>query len=1088
MRNSLTVRLVGFIKPATLLLMFIMTPFFISCQNKNKSVNANQGEVELITDQLSSPLSLDGQWSFYWNQLFTTLNQEKITDNQKLPIQTGMFKFPGAWNGHIVNGEPISGEGFATFRLLLKTRQPTDELYAIKMNIAGTSYALFVDGNLVAQNGIVGTSKQTTKPEFRPMVSKPFLLHQQTEVVLQMANFADRAGGPWFSPELGRPATLYEQAGLSLAVDVFLTGAILIMGLYHFSLFAFRPSDRTTLLFGLVCLLLSLRAANSGERYLLQLWPTLPFWAYQKIDYLTFYLAVAAFYHFVSLLFPNEYKSRYRIPLWSIAGALSILVLFSSGVIFTQTLHFFQLLTVVVLFYFLGKLPFVLRHTGNGAIIFTVGMVITSLLIINDFLFNLGIIQTGYYFAIAIFIFILAQSILLSLRFLRAFQRVEELSGMLTLQNQKLEQLDKLKDEFLSNTSHELRTPLNGIIGIAESMIAGATGKLNNLVSENLELIIQSGKRLSKLVNEILDFSKLRNHELKVNASAVDLKQAVNIVIKLTQPLLKSEVTIINKVADSLPTLYADEDRLIQILHNLIGNAVKFTDSGEIAIGAVQLDDKLIEISIQDSGPGIAKENQRLIFESFQQVDGSSTRAAQGTGLGLSITKSLVELLGGKIRIESELGKGSTFFFTLPIADSNLEISQNQTKPYQDELTKLENKPTFQSNKTTQDETIQREIPAQHTYKALVIDDEPINLQVVANHLRLAGIQVQTALSGSDGLLKIQLNKPDIILLDIMMPKMNGYEVASQVRQMFAPNELPIIVLTGKDRPADLQDSFSSGANDFLTKPFDSAELMARVKTHLDLKRAAESQAQFSVFQSELLRARQIQKAVLPDTVPQITGLSIAANYLPMNMVGGDFYDFAVYDNGDLGVLIADVSGHGIPAAMIVSMLKMAFTFATQATRNPAELLTQLNTILTGHLRGEFITASFLYFDNQNRQLKIARAGHPPVIISNRNSNQLNFIHPTGSIIGLFDEYLVQEEVVTLESADRIILYTDGVFEAYNQESGEYGEDRFSESIQHSSEITANAFAQKIIDDIAEWSGGQDKIGDDVAVVVIDVN
>jgi signal transduction histidine kinase/streptogramin lyase len=234
--------------------------------------------------------------------------------------------------------------------------------------------------------------------------------------------------------------------------------------------------------------------------------------------------------------------------------------------------------------------------------------------------------------------------------------------------NQRLQELDKLKDEFLANTSHELRTPLNGIIGLSESLLDGAGGPVPEPMKKYLEMIAYSGKRLANLVNDILDFSKLKNHTLQLHRRPVNAHESVQILLKMTEPLVGTKpLELINAVPESLPPVFADEGRLQQILYNLVGNAVKFTDQGSVTVSAKHEYDRVV-IDVVDTGIGIPPDQVNKIFESFEQVDGTDNRKYGGTGLGLAITKRLVELHGGTISVSSTLGVGSRFRVRLPVA------------------------------------------------------------------------------------------------------------------------------------------------------------------------------------------------------------------------------------------------------------------------------------------------------------------------------------------------------------------------------------------------------------------------------------
>jgi signal transduction histidine kinase len=232
--------------------------------------------------------------------------------------------------------------------------------------------------------------------------------------------------------------------------------------------------------------------------------------------------------------------------------------------------------------------------------------------------------------------------------------------------NREIRRLDRLKDEFLANTSHELRTPLHSILGLTESVLRSERN-LDDSSRERLGVVVASGQRLSALVNDLLDFSKLHHRDIAIDPEPVELQAAVRMAIAVVAPLAEmSELELVNEVPSGT-LVRADEARLQQILTNLLGNAVKFTERGRVVVRARAMGDR-VEIYVQDTGIGIAPDVRERIFESFEQGDGSAIRTYGGTGLGLAVTKKLVELHGGRVAVRSELGIGSTFTFDLPRA------------------------------------------------------------------------------------------------------------------------------------------------------------------------------------------------------------------------------------------------------------------------------------------------------------------------------------------------------------------------------------------------------------------------------------
>jgi len=393
----------------------------------------------------------------------------------------------------------------------------------------------------------------------------------------------------------------------------------------------------------------------------------------------------------------------------------------------------------------------------------------------------------------------------------------------------KLRKVDKLKDEFLANTSHELRTPLNGIIGISESLYEESQHISEQEMKNNLAMVIASGKRLASMVDSILDYSKIKTENLEIRKKPVDLKSIVSVVLTMSRPIIsQSNLTLINEVPEDLPLLEADENRLQQILYNLVGNAIKFTPKGNIIVSA-KLAGDFVEIVVKDNGVGIPEDKLDKIFDSYEQLDAEISREYIGTGLGLTISKKLVELHNGTIRVESKLKEGSSFIFTMPIS------MQESSAWVQSELVQMDETAVTTSNVSKEN--------AQ--YQVLIVDDEPINRQVLANHLKHEPYFLEMATNGKEALEKVRNKKFDLILLDVMMPKMSGFEVCMKIREKYMLSELPVIFITAKDQVFDLVEGLRYGGNDYITKPFSKQEFLARIKTQLNLEKIHDSYARF---------------------------------------------------------------------------------------------------------------------------------------------------------------------------------------------------------------------------------------------------
>ncbi|MEL6696408.1 MAG: ATP-binding protein [Bacteroidota bacterium] len=414
-------------------------------------------------------------------------------------------------------------------------------------------------------------------------------------------------------------------------------------------------------------------------------------------------------------------------------------------------------------------------------------------------------------------------------------EKIKRQEEELELERQLTEQLralDQLKDQFLANTSHELRTPLNGIIGLSEGVYDRTDRKTDK---EDLELIISSGKRLHHLVDDLLDFSKLRSGEFELECHPVDLSSVIELIFRMSGPAAnKKGLSLVNAVPFSLPAVDADPFRLQQILFNLIGNAIKFTEKGEVRIFAEAVGSQ-VKISVSDTGIGIPQEKLNAIFDAFQQADGSTARKFGGTGLGLTITKQLVSLHGGEIGVNSEIGEGSTFWFTLGASDEEGSIVQISD----DELSVLNpsalNGTASAASTPLEFEPVE-EFSDSGKLRILIVDDEQVNQRVMKSHLENDRFDLVFADDG-DMALDIMRNSPkfDLVLLDVMMPNMSGYEVCKKIREEYLPSELPVIMVTAKNQVNDLVQGLTRGANDYLAKPFSKQEFLARVKTQIDL-------------------------------------------------------------------------------------------------------------------------------------------------------------------------------------------------------------------------------------------------------------
>jgi phosphoserine phosphatase RsbU/P len=380
--------------------------------------------------------------------------------------------------------------------------------------------------------------------------------------------------------------------------------------------------------------------------------------------------------------------------------------------------------------------------------------------------------------------------------------------------------------------------------------------------------------------------------------------------------------------------------------------------------------------------------------------------------------------------------------------------------------------------------------PADQKKTVLVVDDAPANIQVV-NSILKDTYKIRIATNGAKALELVGVAPPpDLILLDIMMPGMDGYEVCTRLKDDPGTKDIPVIFLTGQTETADETRGFEVGAVDYIHKPFSPAVVKARVQTHLVLRGIREQLAlQLLAIQKELETARQIQLSILPHEIPKVRGLDIAARYIPMTSVAGDFYDFIAVDANHIGILVADVSGHGMPAALIASMLKIAFAAQAANAAHPEEVLSGLNLALCGKFQHHYVTAAYVYLDLEKHTLTYAGAGHPPLLLCAKSAPCVQEVCENGLFLGKFDFATYSSVELPLAPGDRILLYTDGIPETENPAQVAFGDERFQQILSEVQSETADQFADHLLSELEVWSGLGDgeELNDDLTLVAVHV-
>lgn len=391
--------------------------------------------------------------------------------------------------------------------------------------------------------------------------------------------------------------------------------------------------------------------------------------------------------------------------------------------------------------------------------------------------------------------------------------------------------IERLKNEFVSLVSHELRTPLTSIKGSLGLILGGACGELNDDLRDLLTIAYTNSDRLIKLINEILDLSKIEAGQVPLKTAPIDLTDVVEqSVMEISGFAQQRGVLIVTSLEPDLPLVQADADQIQRVLMNLLSNALKFSPADDQVVISGEYRDGWVTIRVKDHGIGIPPEHHERIFNKFQQVQSVVTRKLGGTGLGLAICKAIMDQHGGRIGVESEPGRGSCFYFSLPIASTN--VNREPRAPLQ------ANTPA--PSPATQPPTSVRGGNRSRTPFVLMVDDDPGLRTVVSRIVQHSGHQVETANNGEEAIEKVRKLHPDLLILDILMPVLSGFGVVQTLRRHPETRHLPLLVLTTKDLNDAEKEALRLGPTKFVTKSLVTVESLTMAMNELLQHRFAE--------------------------------------------------------------------------------------------------------------------------------------------------------------------------------------------------------------------------------------------------------
>lgn len=801
-------------KKLCLFFFLINLLFNISC--KEHSGAAQDGIFDLRNHNFEEfPIvDLDGQWELYWQKLY---QPEDFQINS--PEKTGFIKVPSTWNGRIINGTKLSGHGYATYRALILLPPGLDKEMELRIGEINSSYKVFVNGRQAVTKGIVGTSVHTAKPEWDNALLRIKTDLERVELIIQVSNYDFITGGIGYkSISIGKEGSLTAKVRKWVALEILLAALLASLGSINLLFFLVRRKDYAFLWLFLLCFSFVIAALTTGERELYLLFFPNNFKIITSFAHFPNYSGFLFIFLFVTSVFPGEVPKKIFYPIVLYYSVITAFVIIFPANIYSYTMLSNIIVNSLISIYITVIFIKAVKKKREGARFFLTGWLLVLAVTVIEVMGIFEVIPLPDTLPLAAVFFVIFHTILLAVRYSRALTDSQHLTENLIAVN-------KLKDDFLAKTSHEFRTPLHAIMGIANSMLEDKEQKIKPENRTNLEVIVQSSKRLAFLVNDILDFYKMKHSSLQLRQKPVNIYAITNTVLTLITFLNPGKsVEIINDIPPDLEAVYADEYRIQQILLNLLDNSLKHTAKGSIHIQAEKRGEQ-VRITVTDTGKGIPREKQDHIFSMFEKFDRPGNEQP-GSGIGLAITKQLVELHNGNVFLESAPDKGTTISFTLPVytgGEKAVKLVREKTEAaISQELTGKE---------------IGKEIKGVKKETILIVDDEISNIQVLQNYIKNLGFSYRIELTGTDALDYIDKegHSLHLVILDVSLPDLNGYEVCQRIRENYSLYELPVLMVTARANNVDIVAGFEAGANDYITKPFDKDEFLARVKTLIKL-------------------------------------------------------------------------------------------------------------------------------------------------------------------------------------------------------------------------------------------------------------
>ncbi|MFD0589674.1 histidine kinase [Paenibacillus sp. GCM10027627] len=784
--------------------------------NKDKDIPViEQGMLDLSgwDEREHDIFSLDGEWAFYPDQLLAPGDLAEQAEN---PLYVHV---PGNWDGlKKKDGSTMQGKGYGTYRLVIRNA-PTDVTLAIAKQYVRFSDRLYINGDLYGESGKPGETRESYEPRNSPYTSYFRTSSGDIDIVLQAANFDYGHGGVFNSIDLGLGSEVSQRNNIRSGLELMSFGLLLLFSLLFLSLYIWYRGDMLLLVFAAFSICFAINVITNGERLFLQLMPDTPFEIAFKIKYLSVYLMPTLLFFIAwKLMDRSRIHRALQICIVILAGYNAVILLFPFRIYsmfqgsFYMMIFVMNAVMVAVLFRHYKQRRFSQLDERQFQLLLA-GYWLYLLCVIVVLLNSAGLVPLVLTNVTGLLL-ILSIGILLIYHYLNAYESMRRLTN-------QLQMADQMKDDFLLITSHELNTPLHGVISMSQSLLSTPLNRVNEReVREKLQLIRNTAYRMSNLVKDIIDSSRIKDGRLEVRMGEVDLIPCVQVVMEVFDFLAKGRnVQLYHRIAPDARMIVADEDRLLQMFYSVIQHLLRQKSD---TIAAIESDREKGRIRISIRLGGLGEASRESDSDGIEPIPGRASLP-----VGLSIARELAELMGGEFEC-SEDGYIVTFW---------LNASKRQYPTWGDELAE-----TAASREAPLGEG--RIAPERRLGHVLVASADAVNVEHLYGMLSLEGYTVNCVGSDAEAApLLSGARRPDLAIIDVLLPDSGGYELCRTIRKVYNQAELPVLFIVARSTPADIEAGIAAGGSDFISRPLDAGEVRVRVHTLLSMNRLVKEAA-----------------------------------------------------------------------------------------------------------------------------------------------------------------------------------------------------------------------------------------------------